>query len=376
MLARYLFASVLVVLAGVADALGQSSPAASNSSAQRRVDVEWRVMFWGNSAAEPVAPDGATITTDFLLRRARVVIQARLSDALTAFVQAGQDNVGATLLTPDGRIGIKDAYVNYRVTPAFQIAAGQFKVPFLRADLESGFNQLLVDRGTLPTLRPAREGSRDLGVMTWGNIERWQYRLAAFDGSDQAAANGSHLRLTARIAKNWFTAEPGFGYTGTFVGTTRVLQLAAQADVQSSRLDARDDEAFRTLRRDYRAWAVEGFVEQPIAAWAVTADAAWVNRRDDYADLTAGDRHIAGYYVESGILLPPLSTRGRVQIGARREAWRAERAVRLGDTSRTVVGGTYFFHGHSRKIQADYTVKREVSEVSNDEFRASLALVF
>jgi hypothetical protein len=32
--------------------------------------------------------------------------------------------------------------------------------------------------------------------------------------------------------------------------------------------------------------------------------------------------------------------------------------------------------GHSRKVQADYTVKRETPEISNDDFRLSLVLVF
>jgi hypothetical protein len=187
------------------------------------------------------------------VRRARVVIQARVSESLTATIQAGQDNIGARFLAPDAGIVIKDAYINYRAASAFQVAAGQFKVPFLRANLESGFNQLLVDRGMLPTLRPAREGSRDLGVMAWGNLRRFQYRVAVFDGSDQDATAHGPLRLTARVAKNWFTAEPAFVYMGTYLGTARVLQIAAQADIQASRVDARDETAYRAVRRDYRS---------------------------------------------------------------------------------------------------------------------------
>ena len=141
------------------------------------------------------------------------------ADALSLTLQLGQDNVGARLLTPDSGITIKDAYANYRASNTVQVVVGQFKVPFLRANLESGFNQLLVDRGTVPTLRPAREGSRDLGMMLWGNAGGLQYRVAAFDGSDQdGSSTESSLRLTTRIAHNWFAREPGLAPAQAIAG--------------------------------------------------------------------------------------------------------------------------------------------------------------
>lgn len=375
---RHVFAAALVLSLRSAPADAQvAQPApASTVSSPRRFDAEARFMFWHDSTDQSVTPARHQFQTDFLLRRARAVIQVRVSESLTATIQAGQDNMGARFLVPDRGIAVKDMYINYRAANAFQVAAGQFKVPFLRANLESGFTQLLVDRGTLPTLRPAREGSRDIGVMAWGNVQRWQYRVAAFDGSDQDATARGSLRLTARVAKNWFTAEPGLVYTGTNLGTARVLHIAAQADIQASRVDARDEAAYRAVRRDYRSWAVEVFWEQPLSSWAVTADAAWFDRRDDYLDAMAGDRHSAGYHAQGGLLLPRRLAPGRVQVALRREAWTTERDVTLGGTSRTAVGGTYYFNGRSRKIQADYTVKREVPELSNDEFRASYVVVF
>lgn len=73
------------------------------------------------------------------------------------------------------------------------------------------------------------------------------------------------------MAQNFFTSESGLGYTGSDVGRTRVLQVAAQADVQHGRFDLRDDSGFRTFARDYRAYAIEAFLEQPLRQWAATA---------------------------------------------------------------------------------------------------------
>jgi hypothetical protein len=350
---------------------------AAGQDAAKRFDTELRLMTWGDVSEQP-APDGGSRTFgDFLVRRARVVVQGRLSDRITLAFQVGQDNIGAKVLTPDGGISIKDAYANIRLANAFQVAAGQFKVPFLRSNLESGFNQLLVDRGSLPGFRPAREGSRDVGAMAWGNIGFSQYRVAVFDGSDQeATSEPAGPRVTARLAHNWFSRETGMGYSGTSIGATRTLQLAVQTDVQQSRTDPRDDAAFRAFARDYRAYALEAFIEQPLARWAVTGEGAWLRRNDDYEAAATPTRELRGYYALGGLLLPPLGRDQRLQVAVRREEWTTDRGTGDAESIRATVGGTLYAKGHGRKFQADYTVKREAPEVPNNEFRASLVLVF
>jgi hypothetical protein len=354
------------VLLGVASRATAQEPA-------RRIDVEGRVMTWADAAEQP---GGAGIASDFLVRRARVLVQAHITDRISASFQVGQDNIGARLLTPDSGVTIKDAYVSMRATNALQLLLGQFKVPFLRSNLESGFNQVLVDRGALPGVRPAREGSRDVGAMGWGNLSRFQYRVAVFDGSDQdAATQGGNLRLTSRVAYNFFTSETGLGYTGTSIGASRVVQVAAQVDLQNSRVDPRDDTAFRLLRRDYRAFALEAFLDQPIDRWAITGEGAWLQRDDDYTNDVAPSREIRGSYVQGAVVLPPFGG-GRLQLAVRREDSNTDRSALTTESERTTAGGTWFMKGHSRKVQADYTVKRETPEISNDDFRLSLVLVF
>lgn len=343
-----------------------------------KYQVEARLMVWAAVSGRGSLPGQQEAISDFLVRRARVSFQGRPSESISFAFQFGQDNIGGRLLNPDGSIRIKDAYITYRADDRLQVTAGQFKIPFLRANLESGFNQLLVDRGGLPALRPAREGSRDLGAMAWGNLRALQYRLAVFDGSDQESdAAASSFRLSTRVAYNWFTRETGLGYTGTYLGTTRVLQLAAQADLQNSRLDPRDESTFANRERDYRAYALEVFFEQPLArASAVTLDAAWLHRRDDYTGPDFATRRVEGYSLQAGVLLPGQVGPGRIQLAARWEDWDAARASVTAGTSRITGGVTCYLEGHSRKVQADVTRKRETPETRNDEFRLSLSVVF
>lgn len=344
----------------------------------QKYQVEVRLMFWADGAERQSLAGQQGAIDDWFVRRARVVVQGRPSPSITFSLQVGQDNIGSKLLTDDGSPHVKDAYINYRAANAFQVTVGQFKIPFLRINLESGFNQLLVDRATLPSLRPAREGSRDLGAMAWGNKAGLQYRLAVFDGSDQEAKNtSSRLRLSSRVAYNWFAMEPGLAYTGTYVGKTRVLQIAAQADLQNSRLDPRDESSMQLRPRDYRAWALEAFFEQPLGGTsAFTVDGAWFDRRDDYVDAGLPTRTLRGFYAQSGFLLPGRIGPGRLQFALRRENWDTERDLVRTRTSRTAAGATYYLKDHSRKLQADYAHKRESPEIGNDEWRVSFALMF
>jgi hypothetical protein len=352
----------------------QTAPAADPPKYQ----VEARVMFWADIGERGSIPGQEQTIDDFLVRRARIIFQGRPTESISFYVQAGQDNIGGKLLTDDGSIRIKDAYINYRAANALQITAGQFKIPFLRSNLESAFNQLLIDRGALVGQRPAREGSRDLGVMAWGNMGGLQYRVALTDGADQERQNpeGS-FRVTSRAAYNWFTRESGLGYTGSSLGAARVLQVAAQVDVQMSRVDPRDESIFQAKTRDYRSWALEGFFEQPFAhAAAVTLEGAWLDRADDYAEAGLPTRQLDGYYLQGGFLVPGQAGPGRLQFVLRREDWTVERGLAESTSTRDTVGVTYYLHGHNRKLQADYTRKRETVEVQNNEFRLSAAVVF
>jgi hypothetical protein len=348
-----------------------------------KLDAELRFMFWATASDGALVPSGTPAQEgridDFLVRRARVVLRLRAKERLELQLQFGQDYSLAKIAAEETGLRFKDAYANYVVTDGFQITGGQFRVPFLRQNLESAFNQLLVDRSVVPGLRPAREGTRDAGGMVWGNLGAFQYRAAVFDGSDQEDTNPrSSLRGTARLAWNPFEKETGFGYTGTTIGAKRILQVAAQIDRQGGRHDPRDDAGFTAEPRDYRARAGEAFYEQPFKGGsALTVETAWLERRDDYEDTALATRDIEAGYLQAGWLLAPRLAGGRLQIAARHETVRTDRGGAEQEATGRTIGLTWFAMGHERKIQADFTRRREEpAEIANDEVRFSVVLVF
>jgi len=344
-----------------------------------KVELEARLMVWAvREGSEFPVPAGTPAQdesiNDFMIRRVRLLLRAQTSSRLEVYLQLGQDNINSKISADETGLRVKDAYLNYKRAEPFQLMVGQFKVPFLRQNLQSGFNQLLVDRAVLPSLRPAREGTRDEGGMVWGNLGGFQYRAAVFDGSDQEDTNaGSSLRGSARLAYNWFTQETGAAYTGTTLGEKRVLQIAAQGDRQNDRFDSRDDTGFTAELRNYRALAFDIFYDEPFGGrWSFTFEGAYVDRRDNYQAPAVVTRHIDGYYAQAGLLLP--GSAERFQLTGRYEDLDTERDPATTTVKNRTFGLNWYAAGHARKIQLDYTRRRENPvALDNDEIRLSMA---
>ena len=355
-----------------------------------KLDMEFRFQAWAMDAGPDLPQFPGLNTTpppaqsenieDFFVRRLRLVFRGSVSKSLDIYVQFGMDNNGSKVLRDDAGVRIKDAYINYHKWDGLQVVFGQFKVPFLRQNLCSGFNQLLVDRSFVTALRPAIEGSRDQGGMVWGNKGGFQYRTAIFDGSDQEDTNtSSSLRGAARVSYNWFTPEPGLGSTGTTLGEKRILQIAGQADAQNGRIDARDDVGFTTEQRAYHAWAAEVFYDQPFGEqWAVTTEAAWLQRRDDYDTDGFDTRRVEGAYGQAGLLLPWNVGPGRMQLVGRWDQIESARGAAPETSSRSrTFGLTWFTKGHDRKIQFDHgELKERPTDLDDNFYRLSAVLVF
>jgi len=372
----------IVAALGVGLALGAASARAAVTVVENdkgKLDVELGGMFSASTSGQDSAPDQKSRVYDFALRRVRVTANATASKWLSLTLQVGQDNVGSKIATEDTGFKIKDAYANLKSRDELQLAVGQFKVPFLRINLEGDLKGLLIDRPLASALRPAREISRDIGAMLWGNYQGLQYRLGLFDGADQDQKNStSSPRLSGRAVYNFYSLEKGLSYTGTSVGEERVFQVGGDFDWQNDRLDARDDKDYVAQSRDYRAGAVEVYYDQPFKkTWAATIEAAWVGRHDDYNDPTLAQRKVRGYYVQGGVLLPGKVGPGRVMVDFRNEYTKGTRGAATTEIKQNALGGTWFVKGQSRKLMIDYTWRREdPKELDNDELKAAFVAVF
>lgn len=102
--------------------------------------------------------DAKALTNNFLIRRSRLDFRGTAYKFVDFRVQAANDNNVAGLL---------DAYVNLKFNPAFQVLAGQTKVPFGLERLQSNNQATFVEGAYTTLLTP----NYDIGLQVSGGVK-------------------------------------------------------------------------------------------------------------------------------------------------------------------------------------------------------------
>jgi len=84
--------------AGTAPAYGQAT------AAPEKIHVEARLMFWADASGRESLPDQQDTITDFFVRRARLVLQGRVTEDLTLSFQLGSDHIGSARRSRAGAV--------------------------------------------------------------------------------------------------------------------------------------------------------------------------------------------------------------------------------------------------------------------------------
>jgi hypothetical protein len=195
-------------------------------------------------------------------------------------------------------------------------------------------------------------------------------------------------RVTARVHVSLFDPETDYGYRGTYLGTKRVLTIGAAVDHQSD--VAYGDSVGMTDPKDYKAWTVDVFYEQPTSAGTFTASAAVVKYDTGRvhfglspdSDLPAGT-DLEGHYVKFGYMLPGRVGPGRLQFFGRSEKSTYNQPMGYRDQKWNALGVHYYIEGQQLKLSAEFAdVKFDVQNPSNPaqrdyrQFNAGLQFIF
>ncbi|MGQ0816324.1 MAG: porin [Gemmatimonadota bacterium] len=209
---RLLTCAVLLILLSAGRARGQTL---STDHLKIRISGYGQLQFNTTSAEAPGPPSAQTANSTFETRRVRLFATVTIADWIEARVQ------------PEfalGRLKLADAWMNFGIARAFQLRAGQFKLPFSRFFLTSSTQILPIERavrirgleeqirttlgsevGTVFTdfrgdlllgeeqelLEAFGLAARDMGVSAHGEIGRFSYELGMFNGNgpDQMDTN-------------------------------------------------------------------------------------------------------------------------------------------------------------------------------------------
>lgn len=323
------------------------------------VNMKFGVLgqFQADTVDDPVTNDQ---TKNLFVRRLRLLFGGQVASRVTFFVETDAPNLGKTLATGKNitpSVIVQDAYGEFKAADQFSLDAGLMFVPFSRNSIQSAATLLPIDYGTYTFSQSAPTQSatgRDTGFQAKGYFlaNHLEYRIGAFQGVRDARSNGA-FRYAGRAQYNVFDTETGFFYTGTYLGTKKILAVGAAFDAQ----------------RHYHAYDADAFLDVPIGPGAFTGQVD-VNRFDGGVTLVALPKQNDAL-VELGFLIRALKLTPVVQFSRRDLV-----DVSAGDEKRVSIGANYWWAGHNANIKGAYTRINPNGLASQNEWTLQLQLFY
>ena len=352
---KYLAAAVAMLSMG-ASSLALAGPTFPVGD-EGELTLNYELQIW-SQYRDYRSNENAASGFDTFLRRNRMTMMGQYNDyvGFYAQIEAGGDSRYGNDERP---VYFRDAYVTFDYSDAARIIAGRFKNTFSRENLEACFEPLTLDRG-MGAYTPFA-GTRDTGIALWGNLAdaRLQYRVMLADGREGDNVPIDSPRMTARVHYSVFDPEFSYGYRGTYLGTQRVLTFGAAYDMQANAVYG--DLPGRTDAKDYTAYTVDVFYEEPMAAGTLTLSAAYMNYSVDGAlngpnadPEVSPAAEMESRYVKAGWLLPNRVGIGRLQMFARHETSDYDRNDAYFDQTIRAMGANYYIDGQQLKLTFEY----------------------
>lgn len=322
-----------------------------------------RFLLKLNVGAEPVffyeGREGQPALSTFRFRRARLYLSGN------AFYRWLEYEAQLTWETPTA--ALRDLALEITRSTTFRPKIGQFKVPFDREFLTSGFGLQLIER-SIASVEFSLQ--RDIGVQASGRPgDCWEYRFGVFNSSGGNSANvDRELLYVGRVVFSPFGAYP---YSQGALDLPERPRLAIGAGF--AYLPGLEPGERGTLAGRLGDTGVLGVESDVVQA---TADVAFKQRRlsleggihfrsiDPQAATTFGRTDATGFYTQTGYFLEPaLEVAGRF---ARVNPDHAE-SVGANDRQELAVGVTYYAQGHDLKLQLNYSFETTETAAADDD---------
>ena len=300
---------------------------------------------WGDWTQDPVSEGYAQ---NLYLRRARLLVGGQVAKNISFFIETDNPNLGRAPKALGSGFILQDALAEVKFSDPLTLSAGLMFVPFCRNCIQSAATLLSLDYSTFSFLAtPATQSSvgRDIGFQAKGyfNGNRIEYRVGAFQGFRApavggAAAGRNPLRGVGRLQINLFEPEtPGIFYTGTYLGTKRVLAIGGGFDTQAGQGD------------NYKAWTIDAFLDHPIA------DSVSVTAQVDYFAYDGGQTFTTlakqtAIFAEAGLYFKP----ARLMPFVKYETRNFDLAA-TPDEVRYQIGFSYYRFGHNANLKVAYS---------------------
>ncbi|MEI7892303.1 MAG: hypothetical protein WCI05_04400 [Myxococcales bacterium] len=225
------------------------------------------------------APDGG-VSTDFFLRRARLIVSGKATKSISFFFETDQPNWGKNGNWSDAPI-LQDAVVSFKAARELTLDAGFLLVPLSHHVLTGAIGLHSIDLHTNVLKMPSTAGRalRDSGLLIRGLLfdDLIHYRLGAFEGTrgpalpkdsqgnvlpNAGSLNESGLpRVAGQLRLNILGAEDRAFFSGIYFSETTLLSVGVGADYQHHGVRPPSG-----VPSDYAAFTGDVFLEHPFDA--------------------------------------------------------------------------------------------------------------
>lgn len=235
------------------------------------------------------------------LRRMRVLIGGNISERTSFFFETDAPNIG--YVNPSGEknirlsVFVQDAQIQHVFSEHIGFIAGLQLVGITRNGLQSAASLMAVDYGSHQFFASGpleNLAGRDLGMNVRGFLfdRRLEYRAGLFSGKNEDRT--SPYRFTARLNYSFIDREAGFFYTGTTLGSGKIMSLGGGIDLQDN----------------YYGIAADAFFDYPVFPFgSLTASVSYAyidsgEPREGRTDFSEQFPKQNIFFVETGLFIP------------------------------------------------------------------------
>ncbi len=319
-------------------------------------------------------------STTFRIRRARVYLKGNV--AFPWLKYGTQITLEGDSHDPNNSI-IRDAYLEDTYLKWLQPKVGQYKLPFDREFLDSGFDLELVERSIASSEFSLQ---RDIGLQVGGELlnSHLNYAVGVFNGSGGNRLNvNTDYMYVGRVV--WMPFDK-LGYSQSAVDNPEKPRLAigvGLAYMPGLEPGEREDLAGKLgstsivpVQSDvFQAVADVGFAYKRLYT---EGGFYFRNINPDSSTLAPhGSQNAYGLYLQGGWFFIPK----RFEVAARYSFVDPDNPVKVSDNkiNEGTIGANYYFYGHRLKAQADYTYRVTEgvpSDIHEHIFESALVMMF
>ena len=308
-------------LAAVLALILLSAPAGAQVIVKVNDTVNFRLGFqlqgWADFNQDPISEG---YSTNFFLRRVRLIVAGNLAKNVSFFFQTDNPRLGNNPKALDSGFLVQDAFGEWKPmgNDMFAIEVGKMLVPFTRNSLQSTSSHLALDGGTWTFLQDAGAGNglqgdaaRDLGFQFKSYLagDHFEIRAGVFDGfrapaNAGGASSRNPPRFVGRMVYNFFDTEKGYVPVGTNLGKKRILAIGGGYDTQGGYTSPAT--ATTPEGKGWEGYGGDFMIDWPLGPTDATNGQDAITAHVDYIHYDGGCRANSAGIVQTNCLIPGL----------------------------------------------------------------------